>query len=60
MVETIPSFALNPEIAAATGCHSPHPSGANSGAIAPPTIAIKAVCGILNHTKCAILNTEGA
>ena len=41
MVETIPSFALKPEIAAATGCHSPQPRGAKRGAIAPPMIAIR-------------------
>ena len=41
IVETIASFAVNPEIDAATGCHSPNPSGANSGAITPPIAAIK-------------------
>ena len=41
IVETIASFAVNPEIEAATGCHSPNPSGANRGAITPPITAIK-------------------
>ena len=41
IVETIASFAVNPEIEAATGCHSPNPSGAKSGAITPPIIAIR-------------------
>ena len=39
IVETIASFAVKPERDAATGCHSPKPSGANSGAIAPPMMA---------------------
>ena len=34
-------FAVNPEIDAATGCHSPKPSGAKSGAITPPMTAIR-------------------
>ena len=41
IVETIASFAVNPEIEAATGCHSPNPSGAKIGAIAPPITANK-------------------
>ena len=49
IVETIASFAVNPEIDAATGCHSPNPSGANSGAITPPIAAIKlSALGIKN------------
>ena len=30
IVDTIASFAVKPEIEAATGCHSPNPSGAKS------------------------------
>ena len=36
IVDTIASFAVKPEIEAATGCHSPNPSGAKIGAITPP------------------------
>ena len=54
-METIPSFAENPEIAAATHCHLPHPRGAK--------IASKdrheAVFCIFYHTERAILETEG-
>ena len=39
MVETIASFAVKPVMEAATGCHSPKPSGRNRIAIAPPSIA---------------------
>ena len=41
IVETIASFAVNPEREAATGCHSPNPSGAKIGAINPPITASK-------------------
>ena len=41
IVETIPSFAENPEIAAATHCHLPHPRGVKIHARALPRIAIK-------------------
>ena len=41
IVDTIASFAVNPEIEAATGCHSPNPSGAKIGAITPPIAAIR-------------------
>ena len=41
IVETIPSFAENPEIAAATHCHLPHPRGVKIHARALPRIAMR-------------------
>ena len=39
IVVTISSLAANPDKLAATGCHSPKPSGANNGEIKPPMLA---------------------
>ena len=39
MVDTIASLAVKPERDAATGCHSPKPSGAKIGANTPPITA---------------------
>ena len=51
IVETIASFAVKPEREAATGCHSPKPSGANRGAIAPPMIASRLSAAVFYHAK---------
>ncbi len=49
IVDTIASFAEKPEIEAATGCHSPNPSGAKIGAIAPPIAAISCLRCLLPY-----------
>ena len=41
IVDTIPSFATNPEREDATACHVPNPSGLKIQAIAPPIEARK-------------------
>ena len=40
MVETMLSFAANPEIEAATASHLPNPSGVKIGAMRPPSQAM--------------------
>ena len=52
IVETMDSFAVKPEIDAATGCHSPKPSGRKMTAIAPPTAARTEEFGLSTSPKC--------
>ncbi len=58
MVETIASFAVKPEIEAATGCHSPKPRGAKRGAITPPIASHKAVCALFYHTEATVFESK--
>ena len=57
IVETIASFAVNPEIEALLA-HSPNPSGAKSGAITPPMHCHKTVCTVFYHAKASVCKSE--
>ena len=49
IVLTMDSFAENPEMDAATGCHLPNPRGAKIGARIPPRIAM--ILSLLSSTN---------
>ena len=60
MVDTIASFAVNPERDAATGCHSPNPRGNEDRRNDSSDRRQKTVRAVLYHSKTAVGKSEAA